>query len=51
VSVADAGHGAKTVWRKVRERRSQGKAARQPNSPVTVRPDSPFAELAALIRK
>jgi ATP-dependent RNA helicase SUPV3L1/SUV3 len=51
VSVADAGQGAKLVWRKVRERRSHGKTARQQTSSVTVRPDSPFAELAALIRK
>ena len=50
VTVADAGQGAKTVWRKSRGRDTQ-RSARQAAPKVEVRPDSPFAELAALIRK
>jgi ATP-dependent RNA helicase SUPV3L1/SUV3 len=51
VTVADAGQGAKTVWRKSRGRGTHRPAARQAAAKVAVRPDSPFAELAALIRK
>jgi len=51
VTVADSGHGATAVWRKTRERDAHRNATRQATKKVEIRADSPFAELAALIRK
>jgi ATP-dependent RNA helicase SUPV3L1/SUV3 len=48
VEVADAGEVKVRVWRKARERQPR---RRQREPLVELRPDSPFAELAVLIRK
>jgi len=51
VDVADAGQGALKVWRKSRDRQSLRRGNRKKHATIEVRPDSPFAELAVLIRK
>jgi ATP-dependent RNA helicase SUPV3L1/SUV3 len=57
VHVADTGNGVTHVWRKELPKPPQGKKRHQrsPQKPkefkVEIRPDSPFASLAALIRK
>jgi ATP-dependent RNA helicase SUPV3L1/SUV3 len=57
VDVADSGNGVTHVWRKDLPNPPQGKKRhhRPPRKPkefkVEIRPDSPFASLAALIRK
>ena len=51
VDVADAGRGALKVWRKSRDRQSLRRGNRKKHATIEVRPDSPFAELAVLIRK
>ncbi len=51
VDVVDTGQGAARVWRKARERPSRPVRGRNKVPKVEIRPDSPFAELATLIRK
>jgi ATP-dependent RNA helicase SUPV3L1/SUV3 len=53
VDVADTGNGARHVWRKTPPRRAPPlrREKRAPAFQVEIRPDSPFAGLAALIRK
>jgi ATP-dependent RNA helicase SUPV3L1/SUV3 len=54
VEVADSGNGVTTVWRKLRERTPRSKQQRRDRREtpkIEIRPDSPFAGLAALIRK
>ncbi|MBS0471872.1 MAG: hypothetical protein JSR60_12420 [Proteobacteria bacterium] len=57
VEVADTGNGVAHVWRKQLPKPPQGKRRhhRPPQKPkefkVEIRPDSPFASLAALVRK
>ena len=51
VEVADAGQGAMKVWRKSRDTRSRRRGDRKKQATIEVRPDSPFADLAVLIRK
>ena len=51
VDVADVGQGAASVWRKTRERQPRPRHRKQAEAKIAVRADSPFAELAALIRK
>ncbi len=51
VDVADTGKGAAKVWRKTREQSPRHRRDRREAPKIEVRTDSPFAELAALIRK
>ena len=51
VDVADTGKGAAKVWRKTREQSPRRRRDRREAPKIEVRTDSPFAELAALIRK
>jgi ATP-dependent RNA helicase SUPV3L1/SUV3 len=51
VDVADTGQGAAQVWRKTRERQARQHRGRRETQEVELRADSPFAELALLIRK
>jgi ATP-dependent RNA helicase SUPV3L1/SUV3 len=51
VDVGDTGQGAARVWRKTRERQSRPRRGRHDEPRVEVRQDSPFAELATLLRK
>ncbi|MEJ1969861.1 MAG: helicase-related protein [Rhizomicrobium sp.] len=59
VEVADTGSGTTSVWRKAREKAARPPKHRrdrpEPRKPkefkVEIRPDSPFASLAALVRK
>jgi len=56
VEVADTGNGVTLVWRKQREKpqrpQKHRRDRREPAAPkITVNPNSPFASLAALIRK
>ncbi|MGZ5960450.1 MAG: hypothetical protein ACXWLE_05120, partial [Rhizomicrobium sp.] len=49
--VADTGQGVAKVWRKTRERHVRRRRDRDDAPKIEVRSDSPFAELAVLIRK
>jgi ATP-dependent RNA helicase SUPV3L1/SUV3 len=51
VHVADSGRGASKVWRKTQDRGPMRRRRHHEEPEIEVRPDSPFAELAALIRK
>ncbi len=51
VHVADTGQGVAKVWRKTRERHMRRRRDRHDAPKIEVRSDSPFAELAVLIRK
>ncbi|MGZ5936837.1 MAG: helicase-related protein [Rhizomicrobium sp.] len=51
VDVADTGQGVAKVWRKTRERHVRRRRDRDDAPKIEVRSDSPFAELAVLIRK
>jgi len=51
VEVVDAGKGAMKVWRKSRDGRLRRRIDRKKQATIEIRADSPFAELAALIRK
>ena len=51
VDVADTGQGVAKVWRKTRERHVRRRRDRHDPPKIEVRSDSPFAELAVLIRK
>ncbi|HUO90948.1 MAG TPA: helicase-related protein, partial [Rhizomicrobium sp.] len=54
VEVADSGNGATRVWRRMQDRTPRSKQHRRDRrdiAKIEVRPDSPFAGLAALIRK
>jgi len=51
VDVADTGQGAARVWRKSHARNARKRRGGATPAKIEVRPDSPFAELAALIRK
>jgi ATP-dependent RNA helicase SUPV3L1/SUV3 len=52
VDVGDSGQGSRKVWRKSRERRgARRRNDRKDHATIEVRADSPFAELAVLIRK
>jgi ATP-dependent RNA helicase SUPV3L1/SUV3 len=51
VEVADTGQGAAKVWRKIRQRSARHGRDRREALKIEVRADSPFAELASLIRK
>ncbi|MGZ6021512.1 MAG: helicase-related protein [Rhizomicrobium sp.] len=51
VDVADTGQGVAKVWRKTRERHVRRRRDRHDAPKIEVRSDSPFAELAVLIRK
>jgi len=51
VDVADAGQGGMKVWRKSPDGRSRRRGDRKKQATIEIRADSPFAELAVLIRK
>jgi ATP-dependent RNA helicase SUPV3L1/SUV3 len=51
IDVADSGQGSIKVWRKARDRASRRRNDRKQPAKPEVRADSPFAELAVLIRK
>ena len=51
IDVSDNGQGASKVWRKVRERQSRRRNDRTATTNNEGHADSPFAELAVLIRK